>query len=472
MGNAGDNPDGGRNLGVADGVFKQTWRLNRADGSDMLAGIVMPGRFNTFQRTMLLWDDMHPYNAVHVVRVPAACDEARLRQTLARVLEDRGLTGLRMDAKGRQFEFLGGTARIDLATIPGGEDPFATLRAEMERQINLRFERGTEFTPFRFFAVPDHTSEGGSFWLGIVYFHAIADAEPIVRLACGLAEDYAAVGTPVKRERWNCHAGMRNPWRPDLWLRKLLALPAQLRAMRKAIRPGGTDGDDFGNGLELFTLGSAELEALVAAGKRLDVTVNDLFLALLMWSLAPLCEAARRPGRDRISLGCIVNARRDLGIAGDDGFGLVLGGFSVTCGIAETADIPTLARSIAGQTRRFKRGGLHLANALEMNLVLRLLSLFSTNQRRRFYPKNYPLWGGLTNMNLKQLPAEAAPVRPSDYLRSVSTGPVTPLVLSVTTFGRHVNLTMSYRTSVFSRAEISAVRQRFVAAVSGLEASA
>ena len=433
----------------------------------MLDGMVMPGRFNTFQRTMLLWDDMHPYNAVHVVRVPGVCDAERLRRTLARVLEERGLTGLRMDAKGREFEFHGGPAVIELAMIPSGGETAAALRAEMERQINVRFDRRGEFTPFRFFAVPD----GDSFWLGTVYFHALADAEPIVRLSCEMAADYAAAGTPVKRERWNCHAniGGRRPWHPGLWLRKLLTLPAQFRAMRRAIRPGGTDGDDFGNGVELFMLGSSELELLIAAGKRLDVTVNDLFLALLMWSLAPLCDAARRSDRDRISLGCIVNARRDLGIASDEGFGLVLGSFSVTCGIVETDDISQLARSIAIQTRRFKRGGLHLANTLEMGLVLRLMSLFSTNQRRRFYPKNYPLWGGLTNMNLKTLPLAPTAAQPLDYVRAVSTGPVTPLVLSVTTFGKGVNLTMSYRTSVFSRPEISAVRERFTAAVRGLE---
>jgi hypothetical protein len=442
--------------------------LNRADGSDMLNGIVMQGRFNTFQRTMLLWDDMHPYNAVHVLRVPAVCDAERLRCVLGRVLEERGLTGFRIASNGLSFEFRGGPAVIDPAVISCGGNPATALRAEMERQINARFDRGAEFTPFRFFAL----SDGDCFWLGIVYFHAVADAEPIVRLACELAADYCAAGVRAKREQWNCHAniGGRNPWRPDLWLRKLLSMPAQFRAMRKAIRPSGTDGDDFSNGLELFTLGSGELELLITAGKKLDVTVNDLFLALLVWALLPLCKAARRPGRDRISLGCIVNARRDLGIRNDDSFGLVLGGFSVTCGFAETADLFTLARSIAGQTRRFKRSGLHLANALEMGFVLRLMSLFSTNQRRRFYPKNYPLWGGLTNMNLKQLPVEATATQPLDYLRTVSTGPVTPLVLSVTTFGKGVNLAMSYRTSVFSRLEISAVRERIVTAMRGLEA--
>ena len=425
----------------------------------------LPGRLNTFQRSMLLWDEMHAYNAVHVARVAASLDATRLRGVLAKVLADRGLTGLHMDAKGRAFEFRGGAAVIDLAVCEGVEAR-ETLRAETERQINLRFDHTAEFTPFRFFAVPD----GDSFWLGTTYFHAIADAEPIVRLACDFIAEYA--GVPAPRARWNCHGGggRRAPMRLLMWLRKLLALPAQFRALRKAIRPGCTDADDFGNGLELFTLGSAELSALITTGKKLGVTVNDLFLALLMWSFAPLCEAVRRDGRDRISLGCIVNARRDLGITGDDSFGLVLGGFSVACGIAETGDLPQLARSIAAQTRRYKSGGLHLANALEMGLVLRLMSLFSTNQRRRFYPKNYPLWGGLTNMNLTHLPGDAA-ARPQDYLRAVSTGPVTPLVLSVTSFGSGVNLSMSYRTSVFSREEIATVRGRFTAAVRGLEAA-
>ena len=457
------------------GRIRQTRRLNRAHGSGKLDGISMHGRFNTFQRTMLLWDEMHAYNAVHVARVPAAPDAARLRRTLARVLEERGLTGLRIDAKAREFEFRGGPAVIELGVIPDGGDPSAALRAEMERQINVRFDRSGEFTPFRFFAVPD----GDSFWLGIVYFHAIADAEPTVHLARDFVADYANAGAPAKYERRNSPAetGGRGPWRLLLWLRKLLALPAQFRAMRTAIRPGGTDSDDFGNGLELFTLGSRELELLIAAGRRLGVTVNDLFLALLMGSLAPLCESARRPEREQISLGCIVNARRDLGISDGHDFGVVLGNFSVTCGIAETASVAGLARSIAAQTRRFKRGGFYLANALEMGLVLRMMSLFSTNQRRRFYPKNYPLWGGLTNMNLKKIPPDPAAVQPSsaaqpsDYLRTVSTGPVTPLVLSVTTFGKGVNLAVSYRTSVFSRPEISAVRERFTAALRGLEAA-
>ena len=35
--------------------------------------------FNFFQRMMLRWRELHPYNPVHVVRVPVALDAERLR---------------------------------------------------------------------------------------------------------------------------------------------------------------------------------------------------------------------------------------------------------------------------------------------------------------------------------------------------------------------------------------------------------
>jgi hypothetical protein len=48
-----------------------------------------------------------------------------------------------------------------------------------------------------------------------------------------------------------------------------------------------------------------------------------------------------------------------------------------------------------------------------------------------------------------------------DYFRGVSTGPVTPLVLSVTTVGDRANVGLSYRTTIFSPEEIERVRHGF-----------
>ena len=428
----------------------------------------MLGRFNIFQRTMLFWDELHPYNAVHIVRVPAALEPERLRKLLGCLLEERGLTGLAIDSRARVFEFRGGPAAAELRIVPAGDDPRAALRTEIGRQINTRFDCAAEFTPFRFFTV----QEGAAFWLGAVYFHAVADAESVMRLVLELVAAYRGEDPTPHREKWDRHQNARTRWRPRLWLRKLLALPSHIRAMRSSIRPDCGDGGDFANDVEIFTLGAENLATLTAAGKALSVTLNDLFLALLMRALSPLGVAKRDLHRARMSLGCIVNTRRDLGLESPDIFGLSLGLFSVTHGPAEPDSLADLVREVSRQTRRLKRGGLYLANSLEMRLALFAMSLSSTAQRRRFYPKNWPLWGGITNMNLSKFREPLPPGSPADYFRAVSTGPATPLVLSVTTFGDRVNVAMSYRTAVYSAADIASVRERFVAAIGDLPAIA
>ena len=78
------------------------------------------------------------------------------------------------------------------------------------------------------------------------------------------------------------------------------------------------------------------------------------------------------------------------------------------------------------------------------------------------YRKNYPLWGGITNLNLNSVWECPPGEKPPDYFRAVSTGPATPLVLSVTTVGDRVNLAITYRTSFFSGPGIEQVKTAFL----------
>jgi len=97
------------------------------------------------------------------------------------------------------------------------------------------------------------------------------------------------------------------------------------------------------------------------------------------------------------------------------------------------------------------------------------MGFFSTRERRKLYQKHYPLWGGITNMNLNPLWPQPIDGTSFDYFRAVSTGPVTPLVLSVTTVGENLNIALTFRRTVFSPEDIGRIQDHLVQTVSGRE---
>ena len=107
-------------------------------------------RFNLFQRMMLRWRELHPYNPVHVVRVPDRLDPDRLRDTIAARLGSLGLTGLSVDEQRWRFNCGGGLPSVDLAVVAAGSDPQATLSRLIEGEFNRPFPTAQPAQPFRF----------------------------------------------------------------------------------------------------------------------------------------------------------------------------------------------------------------------------------------------------------------------------------------------------------------------------------
>jgi hypothetical protein len=410
---------------------------------------------------MLQWNHLHAYNAVHVVRIAGELDHPRLTGVINDFLAQRGLTHLTLDLQRQTFDYGGGRGDLPIQVIAGRGDPLADLTAEMERQLNTAFDLSEDFNPFRFFVV----SEAGTFLLGLVYFHAVADAESIVLLLRELAAAYARTVArnrtePLQRFPKIYDNLLRH--QPQVVVRRLLGLPAQARKLRSSLRVPAPDSGNMKNGLRLFTLEPEKLRGLVVTAKALQVTVNDLLLASLMRSLTPLAgNRTTTARRKNISLGCIVNIRKDLGVDSSRTFGLFLGSFLVTHAVPEGISLHQLASELRDQTSAIKRHRLYLGTPWELALARRLLAFFSPNQRKKFYQKNYPLWGGITNMNLNSLwpTVEATPT--PDYFRAVCTGPATPLVLSVTTVGDHANIGLTYRTGVFSEGTVEQIKSSF-----------
>ena len=431
----------------------------------------MNGRLNSFQKTMLQWNDLHPYNAVHAVRIPAVLDYERLNEAITGTLESHGLTGLKLDREKGTYRYHGGRAMCDLQLISGGANPHDTIYREVERRLNTDFTARDHFNPFQFFVVPQTES---ACWLGLAYFHPVADGESIVRLLQDIVRRYREGPRPGPGSPWNLYpAGSSLLRHPTLLARKLLALPAQARNLRCSCRPAFLDAQDGHNGVSWFSLPPAALVSLLAAGQAWEVTVNDVFLALLMKAVAPL--ASGRTGatkRRKISVGSIVNLRSDLELDSGRDFGLCLGSFVVTHEVPDEMTLPELAKEMRRQTLALKNNRLYLASSLDLALGRLAFSFFSPERRRKFYQKHYPLWAGVSNMNLNSLWPQRDDEEPVDYLRAVSTGPVTPLVLSVTTIRKVVNLAITHRTTVFPASAIAQISHYLADTLNHLETHA
>jgi NRPS condensation-like uncharacterized protein len=416
---------------------------------------------NSMQKSMLHWNEMHPYSAVHAVQIAGTLDATRLQACIDITLAKRGLTWLLLDCDHFTFQYESGAANSQIRTIVGNEAPRCALVAEIERQLNLPFEHTIQFSPFRFLVAPANDS----FFLGLVYFHPTADAESVVWLLRDIVTCYVESNAPGFTGGFELYPDNRAHLlrhHPLVVVRKLLSLPRQTINLRHSHRAPCRDANNMVNGFLFFSLEAEDLRYLATAAKSWSITVNDLLMALLMKSLSPLSAArAQERKRRKISLGCIVNLRKDLGIDSRRVFGVFLGSFIVTHEVPTGISLRKLAADLANQTAPIKRHKLYLASPLELGLARFMFKRFSAARQKKFFAKHYPLWAGITNMNLNSVWSETERNAPLDYFRGVSTGPVTPLVLSVTTIGDRVNMGVSYRIAVFSRNDITNLQCRF-----------
>jgi len=434
----------------------------------------MRGKLNLFQVTMLRWRELHPYSAVHAVHVASPLDNLRLEGAIRRELEARGLTHLTLDAVRGRFDYAGGAAHTELAVLPGGAVAGEVLRAEIERQLNNPFPADGVFDPFRFFAV----DAGASFEFALSYDHFIAGGDSIALLLQAIVARYEAKGgaaplTAVpglypdtyRRLLWR-HAGAV--------LRGLSSLPRLALDCRHSHRPRYLRWPDPTNGFASVRLAAPEFAAVLRAAKAWHVTLNDLLIAVLLQTLSPLAEK-RLTARRRVHLAAasIINIRRDVGADVTTWFGQFLSSFRVSHRVPPGIELRDLAQDIHAQSAEWKRRRLYLQTLVVMfysGIVWRFLGL---TQRQRFHVKNWPVWVGVTMLNVDALwrEGDAAGQVPA-YLRAVSTGPLAPMVVAATTAGGALELGFSYRTGAFEAGAVERIAADVLRCLATLDQSA
>lgn len=425
------------------------------------------GRFNLFQRMMLRWRELHPYNPVHVIHIPAALDAGRLRACIGERLRTAGLTGMVIDRDRWRFRYEGGLEPVQL-TVTASSDPFVELSRAIEREFNLHFASSARVHPFRFLAIDN----GGTFHLALAYDHFIAGGDSIARLLTGIACDYTGRGNtaPAAVERYP--ATYRNLLvRHPIWvLRAIAGLPALIARARKALRPHYADIEDASNGFVYLRLDPVQVEGLRAAATAWDVTRNDLLMACLMQAIAPVA-AGNRSGqrRNEIAVASILNVRREFPRGANDALSPCLAAFRVSHPQPEGIGPQRLAQEVHAVCARVRRDHLYLQSILALGVSALLWPLLSTRQRHQFYAKHYPAWAGTTTIDINPIWNAAACADANlDYLRAVPTGPLCPLVFAFTTAHDVLHVGISFRTSALSRDAINRIAAEFVRRIDSL----
>lgn len=404
------------------------------------------GKLNLFQSMVLRWRELGPYVAVHMVGVAHPLEAARLKEHIAARLEAAGLARIELDPGQRRFEFRPGPATIDLRVLPGADDPAAVARAEIERQLNSAFPQEGTFTPFRFFAV----DAGSRFDFGIAYDHFIAGGDSIAVLLGRLVAGYV----PAARE-----AG--SPWAPRRYprtyrtlflrdfgytVRGLSHMRSMAASCRRSVRAPCRTDRTSSTGFLCLRVSQDEFSAVLRAAKAWQVTLNDLVLSMLLRALAAVVHRGSSR-RNELGVASIVNLRGEFESDAYDTFGLFLASLRISHPVPQGIDLRQLAGDVHAETGRIKKEKLYLQTLLALGWTGMAWRFLTPERRRALLAKHYPIWAGVTGLNIDALWPETHSAGPLEYVRAVPTGPLAPLAFAITTFRGVMQIGVSFRST-------------------------
>jgi hypothetical protein len=282
---------------------------------------------------------------------------------------------------------------------------------------------------------------------------------PVVAMLRSLVRSYT--GAEASPPRLNLYPDVQRRWEDLLRRRGLywaLDWPRFIQHLTQANKPRYVSRADHTNGFRLFEIASGPLGVLKQAARSWGATLHDVFLAMLAKGVAPL--AGQRTGsarRNKAVLSSIVNVRGDLCPGGAHNFGLFLGNFLTFHAVGAGASLRDLTKEASRQTAVIKEHKLYLRTLLDQAITGPIMAWFSADRKQKAYRQHFPVWAGITNLTMNPLMDRTGRERITEYVRAVSTGPVCPLVLSITTFRDSAKVGVSFRNTVFGPQSLQGV---------------
>jgi hypothetical protein len=362
----------------------------------------------------------------------------------------------------------------DVAVEQSGE----CLMSFFNEELNRPFAAGD--VPIRFCTLPGADAPA-THYLAAVYDHWIADSRGMRELMQRIFERYQSPERPSRLAPLTLEAPPFNPL-----FRKYVGRLTRVRAMRESLknvwrqrhgfRVNIADPLDFTSRFQMSRLPDGLIERVYRFAKSNSASVNDVFLAILGQTMGgyTLHERATRKRkffhfrRRQIGLGTIVDIRDAAAEPLDRVFNLYLSSYVVMLQDAEKRGATELVREIAQHTAAIKKSFATVKGFWALAMARFWWDAYnSARYRSQLLHKTVPVVAGISNVNMTHSWADpptdgadgdhADPAAPRilDYIRISPTGPLLPLVFTLTTLRDRLTLCITYRTTSFTDEQAS-----------------
>jgi len=433
-------------------------------------------RLNAFQVLMRRWTALAPYNAGQMMHVTGEPDIDRWRAAAESIIGELGLGIPRFS----------GRDAVTFQTVPfvAVERTTADPTALFNEELNRAFAAGE--MPIRFFVL---RSEPGTHHFAAVYDHWIADSRAMRELMQRIFARYQAAEAPaLPALQLECPPFNRLFRKYVGWLPRSAAMRQSFYNVvrhRRACRINLPNALDFTARVIHRQLPDGLIQRLHRHAKAHGGSVNDVFLAVLGQTMGEHTSPTRyrrrtrfyRLRRERVGLGTIVDIRDAAAEPLDNVFGLYLSSYTVTLARPEKRPLDELVEELAILTRRIKRKRTAVRSFQAFAMARWWWDFFREKRYQAlFFQKTVPVAAGISNVNMTgcwadpQAHAAAEPEHPMvlDYVRISPTGPLLPLVFTLTTIGQRLSLCVTYRTTAFATEEAEALVADFAGRLNGI----
>ena len=478
------------------------------------------GGLSGLQKMMLRWEEFHPVNAAHVVRLGWPESVGVVERVVRETCQALGLGPVGFCARRQRFEYPDAPAALVPFEQLSAESGVAEVALEemLDEQLNLPFPPGCHW-PLRFvllegkrFAGQPGAPARQEQHLALVYQHAISDSrgmsillrEVLRGLARGWVEsrplrlDPPALETLFPADlgwlRWPSLVG--ESIREVVQSKDCLAPPQRIsgcpwekssmnffhsvarwksQGFPRSTGIASSDAAPYSqpagehwvtSAIQCTDLSAARLKK---TAQQYGGTVGDLLFAAVLEALHfHFWEEQTRARRNSLAVYAPVDLRREAPVDVGHALGQILGCMTVRARLDRPLLFGRLFAQVTAQTRRAKQRRSYRAHAAHMDLMARCWALLPRSINRWLGPGSCPLAAFISNVNLTGfLDQELAAGQVLEYHRVTGTGLMVPMMFGITTLGPSVSVTTTHRSDVFDPAAMARISAHILRRLKG-----